>query len=191
MLVTDFSAYKTLSGFDFNILNAGKSDIDTAYIKLSDSVSAVRFKVSELSSLELTLKNFVTVEETVLKELYLTRFKENSEISVWVGEDTVFTTLTELDDTDPEGDLSSAGLVCLTKNVFDETSRGESFNFENSVKRIVPVDYAAIKTAASIASADISVFILVKSGGTAYFINQSNSKLEYSLNFHVKGDFFF
>jgi microcystin-dependent protein len=191
MLVTDYSSYKTLTGFDFNVAEVGKSEIDSAYIDLVESMAAVRLKVSKLNSLEISLNDFLTVEETVLKELYLTRFKDNSEVSFWVGEDTVFDTLTEIDYSNPETDLIAAGLVCMSKNIFDETYKGESFNFFNSVKRVIPIDYTSIKTAASIASSDISIFILFKFGGFAYFINSSSSKLEYSLNFHIKGDFFF
>ena len=191
MVVDDYSAYKTLSGFDFRKQISGKSEIDSAFLSLDPDISAVRLIVDKLSTITIDFNNFLTVDEQSIKQQFISRFKSDSSVSVWIGDDSVFHSLDEISASDPEADLQGAGLVLLSKIVFNEYTKGENYNIFSDYKKVIPVDFSTIKTDAEITTDQISVYILFRVGGNVYFINPSSAKLEYNFNINFAGDFFF
>ena len=190
--IGDFQVYKTLTGFNFNIPRIDLIQSRDNYGDIDKKVTACKMKVSDLTGLEISLKNYLTVVESEFRSQVISRFKGDIKLSIWIGADTVFNAFTQCDDNLAEADFLSAGLFKLSELYFQDTAEGENFNISQEYgKKNITLDLAAIKTAKGIVSSEVSIYYLITSSGTVNLINSKDvSKLQSIINFNISGFFF-
>ncbi|PKL19472.1 MAG: hypothetical protein CVV49_00085 [Spirochaetae bacterium HGW-Spirochaetae-5] len=193
VIIQDFQNFKTLTGFNFNMQGldfnlSGKNN----FANIPKKVMACRLKVTELTGLEVSLNNFLTVVESDYINQVISRFKGDIKISAWIGADTVFNAFTSCDENLAEADFISAGLFKLSESFYQDTAEGENLNLsQDYAKKSIALDLAAIKTAKGIVSSDVSIYFLVTASGTVNLMNAKDfCKLQYIFNFNLSGFFF-
>lgn len=193
VIIQDFQNFKTLTGFNFNMQGldfnlSGKNN----FANIPKKVIACRLKVTELTGLEVSLNNFLTVVESDYINQVISRFKGDIKISAWIGADTVFNSFTSCDENLAEADFISAGLFKLSESFYQDTAEGENLNLsQDYAKKSITLDLAAIKTAKGIVSSDVSIYFLVTASGTVNLMNAKDfCKLQYIFNFSLSGFFF-
>lgn len=191
--ITDIQSAKSLTGFQFNAVVSDNVDISGTVTSISRKVQAYRLKVDKLTRLDLFLNNFFGLRDSDISDQYITRFKGDMKMSVYIGADTLFASKTTLDDIDPDGDLVTAGAFKLAEYSYTEPEEGNIVNISQEYpERSIPVDLTTVKTEKSIVSSEVTLFVFVVTSGNVNILNASKLiKGSYIFNFAVRGSRFF
>ncbi len=193
MLITDFNSRKGKTGFNLNIPILDSAQSSGKSVNFLKKYFPFKMKVSDLKKLKISPSIFFNLDEGDYKDQYITYGVYNVDVHIFAGPDSVYSSKTDVETSNFEAELISAGLTKIISVPFNDRVSGNVLNIDARAEKEIIFDVDNLKSDLGIESDEISFFVVFVVQGSMKMLSSMTSSVSFSALYNIdfEGDFFF